>query len=91
MLIVMDPDEARQALDALGQRRAKTDAASKAVAKDTPPTVEDGLRAGLGPAEIARRAGVTDAYVRRIRKKAQIPPNPKYDYLRPPRAGEPGE
>ena len=76
----MDTDPTLKALDAL---RRKREAGEEAVMA-TPDAITAALEAGNTAAEIARRLGVSEGYVRGIRRKKGLQ-DPRYAHLEPPR------
>jgi hypothetical protein len=78
-VIGMTPDEALAALDEL---RAAREAGDQAV-KDTPKAVVDALAAGNTAAEVARRIGMSEGYVRKFRREAGLQ-DKRYAHLKPP-------
>lgn len=51
--------------------------------RETPGAIEDALRAGKSAAEIARHLGISESYVRGIRREKGLQ-DPRYAHLRPP-------
>ena len=79
----METDPTLKALDALKRRREAGEEAVKA----TPAAIVAALKAGHSAAEIARRVGVSEGYVRGIRRENGLQ-DERYAHLRPPRASE---
>lgn len=84
----MSKDEAEKRLKALKRLRDRAKAAQKAATDATEPTVVYALEQGLGPARIAELGGVSDGYVRGVRRDHEIPADPRYAHLRPPSRAE---
>ena len=80
-VICMETDPTLAALDSLRRKRE----AGKAAEKATPGAIEDALRAGKSAAEIARHLGVSESYVRGIRRAKGLQDR-RYAHLKPPRA-----
>lgn len=80
----MSKDEAEQRLKTLKRLRARAKAAQKAATEATEPTVLYALEQGLGPALISELGGVSDGYVRGVRRAHELPANPSYAGLKPP-------
>lgn len=77
----METDPTLKALDTLKRRREAGEEAVKA----TPAAIVDALKAGHSAAEIARRVGVSEGYVRGIRREHGLQ-DPRYKHLQPPRS-----
>lgn len=77
----MTPDEALAALDELRAAREAGEAAVKA----TPDAVKAALAAGNTAAEVARRIGMSEGYVRKFRREAGLQ-DKRYAHLKPPAA-----
>lgn len=58
--------------------------AQKAATDATEPAIAAALKAGVVPSVIATEAGVSDSYVRAVRRERKIPANPSYAHLQPP-------
>jgi len=84
MLNRMDRDDAIAELRRVKRLRERADAAQKAATEATEPAVVAALRAGLRPVEIVKECGVSDSYVRGVRRANEIPANPSYANLKPP-------
>ncbi len=69
-----DPDAALAALDATAARYKAAKETLEHARETVVADVVSALRAGAGPAAVARRAGFTDAYVRSIARAHGIPP-----------------
>lgn len=69
-----DHASALAALEAAAAAFAATQAAFEAAQKRKVASVVAGLKVGIGPSAVARRAHVTDAYVRSIARAHGIPP-----------------
>lgn len=82
----MDRDEALAQLDHVKQLRDRAEAAQKTATEATEPAIEAALKAKVSPTEIAKRLGVSDSHVRAVRRKANLPANPSYAHLKPPKA-----
>jgi hypothetical protein len=76
----METDPILAALDALRRKREAGETAVKA----TPGAIEGALKAGKTAAEIARHLGVSEGYVRGIRREKGLQ-DPRYAHLKPPR------
>lgn len=77
----MTPDEALAALDELRAARL----AGKAAEEATPGAVVEALKTGVTAAEIARRIGLSEGYVRKFRREAKLQ-DKRYAHLKPPAA-----
>jgi DNA-binding CsgD family transcriptional regulator len=75
----METDPTLKALDRLRRRREAGEAATKA----TPDAIVAALEAGNTAAEIARRLGISEGYVRGIRREKKLQ-DPRYAHLKPP-------
>lgn len=75
----METDPTLTALDRLRRRREAGEAATKA----TPGAIVAALEAGNTAAEIARRLGISEGYVRGIRRDKNLQ-DPRYAHLKPP-------
>lgn len=75
----MTPDEALAALDELRAAREAGEAAVDA----TPGTIVEALKTGVTAAEIARRIGLSEGYVRKFRREAKLQ-DQRYAHLKPP-------
>ena len=84
MLTRMDRDEAIAELRRVKRLRERADAAQKAATEATEPAVAAALKVGLRPVEIVKECGVSDSYVRGVRRANKIPANPSYANLKPP-------
>jgi DNA-binding CsgD family transcriptional regulator len=82
-VICMETDPTFAALDALRRKRE----AGKAAEKATPTAIVDALKAGKTAADIARHLGVSEGYVRGIRRENKLQ-DPRYAHLQPPRPTE---
>lgn len=82
----MDRNEALAHLDQVRRLRDKAEAAQKAATDATEPAIVAALEAKISPTEIAARLGVSDSHVRTVRRKRELPANPSYAHLRPPKA-----
>lgn len=80
----MSAEEARDRLAHLKRLRDRAKAAQKAATDATEPAVLYALEQQLGPAEIRDLGGVSDGYVRGVRRKHGLPANPSYAALKPP-------
>lgn len=80
----MDRDEALAQLDHVKRLRDKAEAAQRVATEATEPAITSALEAGVTPAEVAKRLGVSDSHVRAVRRKANLPANPSYAHLKPP-------
>lgn len=69
-----EPDKARETLTTAKTRYRRTEDAHTAARDDLKAAVVDALRAGVGPSEVARLSGFTDAYVRKLARAAGLPP-----------------
>lgn len=76
----MEKDPVFAALDALRRKREIGKAAEEA----TPGAIVDALKAGKTAADIARHLGVSEGYVRGIRRENKLQ-DPRYAHLEPPR------
>lgn len=74
-------------LDRIGEQRHLAQAALQSAVKATDPAIVRALKAGFGPSEISRRLGITDSYVRKVRRLEKIPADPRYAHLKPPERG----
>lgn len=83
-VIDMTPDEALTALDELRAARV----AGKAAEDATPGAVVEALKTGVTAAEIARRIGLSEGYVRKFRRQAGLQ-DKRYAHLKPPVPEEP--
>lgn len=81
----MDRQEVLAELARVKRLRERAAAAQEAATKATDPAIVDALKAGLGPTEIGDAAGVSDGYVRGVRRKHGLPANPSYAGLTPPK------
>lgn len=79
----MNRDEALAQLDYVKQLRDQAAAARQFATGATEPAIVDALKAGIGPAEIAARTGVSDSHVRAVRREHDLPANPSYAHLNP--------
>lgn len=79
-----DDDARASALARLDTLRPKREAAEKVIAQTTE-AVLDALRAKAPAAEVARRSGLSESYVRTLRRNAKLPPDPRYAHLTPPK------
>lgn len=84
MLSHMNRDDAIAELRRVKRLRERADAAQKAATEATEPAVAAALNAGLRPVEIVKECGVSDSYVRGVRRANKIPANPSYANLKPP-------
>lgn len=75
--------DALAVLDKLRRDRNEGRAAKRA----TPGAIVDALKAGKTAADIARHLGVSEGYVRGIRRENKLQ-DPRYAHLKPPRASE---
>lgn len=82
----MDRNEALAHLDQVKRLRDRAEAAQKAATDATEPAIAAALEAEISPTEIAARLGVSDSHVRAVRRKRNLPANPSYAHLRPPKA-----
>jgi len=48
------------------------------------PGILAALKAGISPVTIAAECGVSDSYVRGVRRKHGLPADPRYAHLQPP-------
>lgn len=64
--------------------REVADEAQKAATDATEPAVLAALKDGIGPTDIAAMSGVSDSYVRSVRRKHGLPADPRYAHLQPP-------
>lgn len=85
----MDKDEAIAELRRIKRLRERAEAAQKAATEATEPAIVGALRAGMRPVEIVNESGVSDSYVRSVRRANKIAPNPSYANLTPPRRTKP--
>lgn len=69
-----EPDKARETLTTTRARYSRTEDAHKKARDDLKAAVVDALRAGIGPSEVSRLSGFTDAYVRKLARAADLPP-----------------
>lgn len=69
----------------LGTERAQYEDIVETLAGRSRAAAEDALRRGMKPSRIAKALQYTDGYVRKIRKDAKLPPDPRYAGLEPPR------
>jgi DNA-binding NarL/FixJ family response regulator len=67
-------------------RRLRDEAAEaqKAATTAMESAVVAALRAGMKPTEITAEAEVSDSHVRALRRKHNIPADPRYAHLKPP-------
>lgn len=75
----MTPDEALAALEDLRLKRE----AGKAAEVATPEAIIDALKTGATAAEVARRIGLSEGYVRKFRRQAGLQ-DQRYAHLQPP-------
>lgn len=68
-----------------GAERVATEAALDAMSERDRESAKDALREGMRPSRIAKALQYTDGYVRKLRKDAKLPPDPRYAALTPPR------
>lgn len=80
----------REQLSELKLLRVESAALQNVAIAETERLVVRALNLSIGPSEVARLAGVTDSYVRTLRRKANIPPHPSYAHLKPPAPLEDG-
>jgi len=84
----MSKEDAETRLKALKRLRDRAKAAQKAATDETEPAVVYALEQGLGAARISELGGVSDGYVRGVRRSHEIPANPSYAHLKPPPRSE---
>lgn len=65
-------------LDAAARAYTRTEAAHEKSRYEAVEAVIAALRAGHRPAEVARRSPFTDAYVRKLARERDIPPDERY-------------
>ena len=80
-------ENALDALDDAGRARARADAAVKKAAKQQEDAVVAGYKAGISVAEMHRRVGLSESYIRSIRRDHELPAHPSYADLTPPVRG----
>lgn len=71
-------------LDAATLAYQQTEAAHQAARQKAIEAVVAALRAGHRPAEVGRRSPFTDAYVRKLARAHEIPPDERYVRTNPP-------
>lgn len=74
---------ARDRLGDLKSLRVEAEALQAIVTRETEPVVLRALRQRIGPSEIAKLGGVSDSYVRSVRRKHGLPADPRYAHLKP--------
>jgi hypothetical protein len=72
-------------LAVLGNDRTKQEAKVEALAEQSRNAAKDALRRGMKPSRIAKALQYTDGYVRKLRIEAQLPPDPRYADVAPPK------
>ena len=80
--IVRMSDELDQ-LDAATRTYRRTETAHDKARREAVDAVVGALRAGHRPAEVARRSPFTDAYIRKLARQHEIPPDERYVRTRP--------
>jgi len=68
-----------------GAERVAHEAALDAMSERDRESAKEALRQGMRPSRVAKALQYTDGYVRRLRKEADLPPDPRYAGLTPPR------
>jgi hypothetical protein len=71
-------------LDRVGRQRRAANEARDAAAEATEQVIVRALKAGVRPADIAKRLDVTDSFVRKVRATHKLPADPRYASVRPP-------
>lgn len=71
-------------LTALGTERTEYERIVETLAERSRNAAENALRRGMKPSRIAKALQYTDGYVRKLRMKADLPPDPRYADVRPP-------
>lgn len=87
-LWTMDKAEEQKLFDKLakqGTERVAHEAALDAMSERDRKSAKEALRQGMRPSRVAKALQYTDGYVRRLRKEADLPPDPRYAGLTPPR------
>lgn len=69
----------------LGAERTQYEKIVETLAERSRAAAEDALRRGMKPSRVAKALQYTDGYVRKIRKDAKLPPDPRYANIEPPK------
>lgn len=69
----------------LGTERTQYESIVETLAERSRAAAEDALRRGMKPSRVAKALQYTDGYVRKIRKDAKLPPDPRYAGITPPK------
>src|SRR5437899_562537 len=72
-------------LAALGNERTKQETKADELAERSREAAKVALRRGMKPSRIAKALQYTDGYVRKLRIEAQLPPDPRYADIAPPK------
>lgn len=72
-------------LAAQGAERAAHEAVGKELSKRDRESAKDALRQGMKPSRVAKALQYTDGYVRKLRDEADLPPDPRYAGVTPPK------
>lgn len=80
-----DEEQLFTELAAIGDKRTDHEAAVERLATQSREAAKDALRRGMKPSRIARALRYTDGYVRKLRLEANLPPDPRYADVKPPR------
>jgi hypothetical protein len=67
-----------------GAERVAHEAILDAMSERDRESAKEALRQGMKPSRVARALQYTDGYVRKLRKDAKLPPDPRYASLTPP-------
>lgn len=64
--------------------RQEAIAAQERVNEALEPGIVAALKGGVSPTTVAAESGVSDSYVRQLRRKHNLPADPRYAHLQPP-------
>lgn len=81
----MDQEKRVEALKALGAKRKASEDETAMLSKESKKEALRALRDGIKPATVARSLQYTDGYIRKLARDADLPPDPRYAGLTPPR------
>lgn len=71
-------------LTELGTERTQYEGIVETLAERSREAAKDALRRGMRPSRVAKALNYTDGYVRKLRKEAELPPDPRYANIAPP-------
>lgn len=87
-LWTMDKEAEQAIADALAKirdRRLAAKAQLEALSEESTEAAIAALKEGARPSVVAKGIGYTDGYVRKLRKDAKLPPDPRYAGVTPPK------